>query len=73
MCRSFSRMALGDASLAYLEAGALTADGRRRPRRPDRVWNRIADATRGQIIDMALVEPELAPRELAMRFADQQS
>ena len=43
-----------------------------RPCRPDRVWNRIADATRGQIIDLALAEPELSPRELAVRFTDQQ-
>ena len=42
------------------------------PSRPDRVWNRIADATRGQIIDLALAEPELSPRELAVRFTDQQ-
>lgn len=43
-----------------------------RPSRPDRVWNRIADAKRGQIIDLALAEPELSPRELAVRFTDQQ-
>jgi len=41
-----------------------------RPSRPDRIWNRIADATRGQIIDLALAEPELSPRELAVRFTD---
>ena len=43
-----------------------------RPSRPDRVWNRIADAKRGQIVDLALAEPELSPRELAVRFTDQQ-
>jgi transposase-like protein len=43
-----------------------------RPSRPERVWNRIADAKRGQIIDLALAEPELSPRELAVRFTDQQ-
>ena len=42
------------------------------PSRPDRVWNHIADATRAQIIDLALAEPELSPRELAVRFTDQQ-
>jgi len=42
-----------------------------RPSRPDRVWNRIADATREQIIDLALAEPELSPRELAVRFTDE--
>src|SRR5476649_2442167 len=39
--------------------------------RPDRVWNRIPDDVRGQIIDMALELPELSPRELAVRFTDQ--
>ena len=43
-----------------------------RPSRPDRVWNRIPEATRGKIIDLALAEPELSPRELAVRFTDQQ-
>jgi transposase InsO family protein len=40
--------------------------------RPDRVWNRIPDATRGKIVELALAEPELSPRELAVRFTDQQ-
>jgi len=42
-----------------------------RPSRPDRVWNRIPDAVRGQIIDLALDQPELSPRELAVRFTDE--
>ena len=33
-----------------------------RPSRPDRVWNRIADATREQIVDLALAKPEWSPR-----------
>ena len=41
-----------------------------RPSRPDRVWNRIPDAVRGRIIDLALAEPELSPRELAVRFTE---
>ena len=36
--------------------------------KPDRVWNRIPDDVRGQIIDLALELPELSPRELAVRF-----
>jgi RNA-directed DNA polymerase len=40
--------------------------------RPDRVWNRIPDDVRGQIIDMALESAELSPRELAVRFTDEQ-
>ena len=43
-----------------------------RPSRPDRIWNRIAETKRAQIIDLALAEPELSPRELAVRFTDQQ-
>jgi RNA-directed DNA polymerase len=39
--------------------------------RPDRVWNRIPDNVRRQIIDLALDLPELSPRELAVRFTDE--
>ena len=42
-----------------------------RPSRPDRVWNRIPEAIRGQIVDLALDQPELSPRELAVRFTDE--
>jgi putative transposase len=41
--------------------------------RPDRVWNRIPDDIRRQIIDLALDEPDLSPRELAVRFTDTES
>jgi transposase InsO family protein len=43
-----------------------------RPCRPARVWNRIPEATRGKIVDLALAEPELSPRELTVRFTDRQ-
>src|SRR6476659_3463002 len=39
--------------------------------RPDRVWNRIPNDVRGQIIDLALEHPELSPRELTVRFTDE--
>jgi RNA-directed DNA polymerase len=39
--------------------------------RPDRVWNRIPDEIRGQIVELALEAPELSPRELAVRFIDE--
>ena len=39
--------------------------------RPSRVWNRIPEEIRDQIIDLALDEPELSPRELAVRFTDE--
>jgi putative transposase len=38
--------------------------------RPDRVWNRIPDVVREQIRTLALDEPALSPRELAVRFTD---
>ena len=41
--------------------------------RPDRVWNRIPDDVRGRIINLALDETDLSPRELAVRFTDTES
>ena len=38
--------------------------------RPDRVWNRIPDDIRERIVQLALDEPGLSPRELAVRFTD---
>lgn len=38
--------------------------------RPGRVWNRIPDAVRRQIVDLALDAPEPSPRALAVRFTD---
>jgi len=37
---------------------------------PRRVWNRIPDTVRGQVLDMALEQPDLSPRELAVTFTD---
>jgi transposase InsO family protein/transposase-like protein len=41
--------------------------------RPDRVWNRIPDGVRDNIIALALDQPALSPRELAVRFTDSKS
>ncbi len=41
--------------------------------RPDRVWNRIPDGVRESLIQLALDEPALSPRELAVRFTDNES
>ena len=35
---------------------------------PGRVWNRIPDNVRDQIVDLALDETELSSRELAVRY-----
>lgn len=43
-----------------------------KPSKPGRVWNRIPDTIRDRIIELALDEPELSPRELAFRFVDTQ-
>ena len=39
---------------------------------PGRVWNRIPDNIRSDLLDLALECPELSPRELAVRFTDTQ-
>jgi transposase InsO family protein len=41
-----------------------------KPSRPRRVWNRIPEDVRAQIVELALDEPELSPREVATRFTD---
>ena len=40
---------------------------------PRRVWNRVSEAVRGQVIDLALERPELSPRELAVTFTDERA
>ena len=39
-----------------------------KPSRPLRVWNRLPDKVRDEIVQLALDEPELSPRELAAHF-----
>ncbi len=55
----------------YLSGGVEALDDR--SPKPGRVWNRIPDDVRERIVDLALEEPELSPRELAVRFTDTQS
>src|SRR5271165_2795181 len=55
----------------HSRGGPDALDGRS-PRR-DRVWNRIPDGVRGNIIELALDEPALSPRERAVRFTDTKS
>jgi transposase InsO family protein len=55
----------------YLSGGVQALEDR--SPKPKRVWNRIPDDIRERIVDMALQEPELSPRELAVRFTDTQS
>ena len=50
-------------------SGGLEALEDRRPR-PRRVWNRIADEVRDKVLQLALDQPELSPREVAVTFTD---
>ncbi|KZL24660.1 hypothetical protein PsWM33_02470 [Pseudovibrio sp. WM33] len=52
----------------YLEGGVEALEDR--ISRPSKVWNRIPDEIRTQMIDLALEEPDLSRRELAVRFTD---
>jgi putative transposase len=52
-------------------ADGITALEDRKPR-PRRVWNRIADAVRGKVLELALEQPELSPREVAVTFTDRE-
>ena len=49
--------------------GGLDALEDRNPR-PQRVWNRIGDDVRQKVIALALDQPELSPREIAVAFTD---
>ena len=42
-----------------------------RPSAPSRVWNRIPPVIHDQLIELALEQSELSPRELAVRFTDE--
>ena len=40
--------------------------------RPQRIWNKIPDKIETAIVNLALEEPDLSPRELAINFTDTQ-
>ncbi len=40
---------------------------------PGRIWNRIPDHVRRDMLEMALARPELSPRELAVTFTDERA
>ncbi len=54
----------------YLTGGPEALEDRRS--RPGWVWNRIPDEVRDRIVQLALKETDLSPRELAVRFTDTQ-
>jgi putative transposase len=41
--------------------------------KPKHVWNRIPDEVRRRVVNLALEETELSPRELAVTFTDKES
>ena len=52
----------------YQEGGIeALVDGKPRPRR---IWNKIPDKIETAIVNLALEEPDLSPRELAVNFTD---
>src|ERR1700688_1192153 len=52
----------------YQEGGIeALEDGKPRPRR---IWNKIPDKIGTAIVNLALEEPDLSPRELAVNFTD---
>ena len=53
----------------YLDGGPEALEDR--PSAPNRVWNRIPADIHDQIIELALDQSELSPRELAVRFTDE--
>ena len=53
----------------YLEGGLEALEDR--PSAPGRVWNRIPAEIHDQIIELALEQSELSPRELSVRFTDE--
>ena len=52
----------------YQEGGIeVLVDGKPRPRR---IWNKIPDKIETAIVNLALEEPDLSPRKLAVNFTD---
>ncbi|MGH1460377.1 MAG: IS3 family transposase [Paracoccaceae bacterium] len=54
----------------YLQRGE--AGLRDRSPKPKHVWNRVPDEVKRKVVDFALKETELSPRELAVTFTDQE-
>ena len=54
---------------ADIRTGGIEAMEDGKPR-PQRVWNKIPDKIGAAIVNLALDEPDLSPRELAVNFTD---
>jgi transposase len=53
----------------YLDGGVEALEDRKPT--PRRVWNKVPPEIRQEVVEMALEEPPLSPRELATAFTDQ--
>ena len=40
---------------------------------PNRAWNQLPESRQTAVVDLALLEPELSPRELAVKYTDEQA
>ena len=73
VCRTLASMGIPRSTFydwySRYQDGGIEAleDGRPRPRR---VWNKIPDEVGTAIVNLALEEPDLSPRELAVNFTD---
>ena len=72
--RTLARLGIPSATFYHwydrYQSGGVEALEDRRPK-PGRVWNKIPDERRQELLKFALEEPELSPRELAVRFTDE--
>ncbi len=69
--RTLEKLGIPQGGDLYRTGGPEALDDR--SPRPERVWNWIPDAVREQLIKLALDQPTLSPRELAVRFTDTES
>ena len=76
VCRTLDRLGIPRATFYrwydLYQTGGPEALEDRSPK-PSHVWNRIPDDVRDRIMRLALEEPELSPREVAIRFTDTES
>lgn len=73
--RTLAELQVGRASFyrwyrAYEATGAAGLERRPSPRR--QFWNKVPDPERQHVVEVALAEPELSPRELAWRITDRE-
>ncbi len=54
----------------YLPGGPEALEDRKP--KPKAVWNKVPDEQRKRLLDMALDAPELSPRELAVKFTEEE-